>query len=463
MQHLDDGILQAWLDRERSGLSEAEGRALAEHLEGCPECAARADELEDLTRRTAGLLAGRARDEPLPAYREVVGRARTLRGAGRGRRWTVSAWAASIAVALGAGWMGNELYRGGTAPLVTAPRDAVEVEVARPSMDAGADEQRGRRAESGREDRQGAGVEARETVVANEAAAAPANRPPEPPAAASSPDAPTSGTATEPVPPASAPAADAPASVASAAPQAAAEATPDTTRAPVVHGRVVDAQTGQPIPAAQVYVADLDVGVLTLQDGSFRLPLLEEDVDEGPLTLTVQRIGYRPENREFSANPGDSVLLDFQIQEEALQLDEIIVTGTPAGTQRRALGNSVARLTVNAVSAEDPALLGADGWTGATADHAASILGSPPRSVDGLEVIRYEVGEVAGVDAVRVRQVLGPDAVLTMIQSNRLWTLVGEAAPDGLSVALRQHEGVTIVGVAPVPLDSLDALLAQVR
>ena len=41
---------------------------------------------------------------------------------------------------------------------------------------------------------------------------------------------------------------------------------------------------------------------------------------------------------------GASVVQDFTIEQEALALDEIIVTGTPGGTQRRAIGNSVERV-----------------------------------------------------------------------------------------------------------------------
>jgi TonB-linked SusC/RagA family outer membrane protein len=43
-------------------------------------------------------------------------------------------------------------------------------------------------------------------------------------------------------------------------------------------------------------------------------------------------------------------VLDFRITEEALQLDEVIVTGTPGGTARRAIGNAVSTVSVAEVT-----------------------------------------------------------------------------------------------------------------
>src|SRR6185436_12926139 len=46
---------------------------------------------------------------------------------------------------------------------------------------------------------------------------------------------------------------------------------------------------------------------------------------------------------------GATVVQDFSMAEEALGLDEIIVTGTPGGTQRRAIGNTVSSVSVSEV------------------------------------------------------------------------------------------------------------------
>ena len=104
-----------------------------------------------------------------------------------------------------------------------------------------------------------------------------------------------------------------------------------------IAGRVVDAQSGQTVPAAQVFIAALDIGVLTQQNGGYLLL----NVPAGTHTVTVQRIGYSEATQDVSVTTGQTTVVDFRIAEEALQLDEVVVTGTAGGTQRRALGNSV--------------------------------------------------------------------------------------------------------------------------
>ena len=56
MQHLDEGVLQAWLDAERGGLGAAEIAAVEAHLATCDVCAARVSETEQVTRRARSLL-----------------------------------------------------------------------------------------------------------------------------------------------------------------------------------------------------------------------------------------------------------------------------------------------------------------------------------------------------------------------------------------------------------------------
>jgi TonB-linked SusC/RagA family outer membrane protein len=104
-----------------------------------------------------------------------------------------------------------------------------------------------------------------------------------------------------------------------------------------IAGRVVDSQTGQAVPAAQVFIADLDLGVLSQQNGSYLLA----NVPAGARTVTVQRIGYAQATQNVTVAAGQTAVLDFRITEEALSLDEIVVTGTAGGSARRALGNSV--------------------------------------------------------------------------------------------------------------------------
>jgi hypothetical protein len=95
----------------------------------------------------------------------------------------------------------------------------------------------------------------------------------------------------------------------------------------VINGSVTDANSGRPVPSAQVYIEALRIGALTRQNGSYVLL----DVPPGTHTVAVERIGYRGASAEVIPESGETATLDFRVAEEALQLDEVIVTaiGSP--------------------------------------------------------------------------------------------------------------------------------------
>ena len=113
-----------------------------------------------------------------------------------------------------------------------------------------------------------------------------------------------------------------------------------------ITGRVLDQQTGAPMAAVQVFVAGSGIGALSQQNGRYLLL----NVPAGTYTLTAQRIGYRQATAEVTVAAGETVVRDFALSEEALGLDEIIVTGTPGGTQRRAIGNAVTSVSAAEVT-----------------------------------------------------------------------------------------------------------------
>lgn len=117
-----------------------------------------------------------------------------------------------------------------------------------------------------------------------------------------------------------------------------------------IAGQITSAQGGQPLSAAQVYISDLDIGVLTQANGRYILL----NVPAGTHTLTAERIGYRVSRVQVEVSPGQTVVRDFVLADEALQLDEVIVTGTAGGSQRRAIGNVVDALDIGQIAARAP-------------------------------------------------------------------------------------------------------------
>lgn len=124
MSHVDEGHLHAWLDGALDHYPPDEAEAVRQHMATCERCAARLEEARALRAESRGILAGADPGPgPLPELEEMRAEARR-RGQDRGRRSSLRrlAWAASVVLALGAGWMANEVARPGglTSPPVPA-------------------------------------------------------------------------------------------------------------------------------------------------------------------------------------------------------------------------------------------------------------------------------------------------------------------------------------------------------
>ncbi|MQA92639.1 MAG: TonB-dependent receptor [Gemmatimonas sp.] len=117
-----------------------------------------------------------------------------------------------------------------------------------------------------------------------------------------------------------------------------------------VTGSVIDARTLQPVGSAQVFNSELGIGVLTRDDGRFLLA----DVPAGTHTFSVQLIGFREASQQVTVAAGETVTVNFELAEDALALDAVVVTGTAGGTRQRAVGNVVGRVDAAAITAVSP-------------------------------------------------------------------------------------------------------------
>ncbi|MBW3552658.1 MAG: zf-HC2 domain-containing protein [Gemmatimonadetes bacterium] len=111
MPHVDEGTLHALLDGALRAMDPEQAEAVEAHLESCAECRALAAEAAALRGR-AGEVLSVLEPDVAPDFEEVLVRAGTA-GAVRGRtglarqaRWTRGlAWAATIVIALGTGYL----------------------------------------------------------------------------------------------------------------------------------------------------------------------------------------------------------------------------------------------------------------------------------------------------------------------------------------------------------------------
>ncbi len=137
MTHLDDGQLHAYLDGELA----AERPTLERHLAGCAECRERLEAARRLRERSGAVLrsSGPA-DAPAPPFEEVLRRARGRERRPRTPARVMLAWAASLAVAVTAGWYARGLLsaRGAPAAAELARAHAVEARPPAPAQVAAA-------------------------------------------------------------------------------------------------------------------------------------------------------------------------------------------------------------------------------------------------------------------------------------------------------------------------------------
>jgi hypothetical protein len=107
MSHVDDGALHAYLDGALDTLPGAEADRIRMHLETCEACRDRLDEERSLRAEASLVLAGASPAVgEIPPFEELVREAKA-RGEPRraGGRIRHLAWAASLVIGLGSGWM----------------------------------------------------------------------------------------------------------------------------------------------------------------------------------------------------------------------------------------------------------------------------------------------------------------------------------------------------------------------
>jgi len=91
-----------------------------------------------------------------------------------------------------------------------------------------------------------------------------------------------------------------------------------------IQGRVTDSRTGAPIPAAQVSVEGTTLGNITNDDGYYFI----NEVPAGLHNVRAQSIGFRPVVvREQRVLAGQTLTLNFQLEQSAVELEALVVTG----------------------------------------------------------------------------------------------------------------------------------------
>lgn len=107
-----------------------------------------------------------------------------------------------------------------------------------------------------------------------------------------------------------------------------------------LEGQVIDSETDEPLPGVGILINELERGTSTDTEGNFTLT----DLEAGSYQVEVSFVGYQAETHDVTISDNEITTLNISLESGLLQLDELVVTGPAAGTERRALGNTVASI-----------------------------------------------------------------------------------------------------------------------
>ena len=216
-------------------------------------------------------------------------------------------------------------------------------------------------------------------------------------------------------------------------------------------GQVRDASSQRPLEAVQVFIQGTSVGALTNAAGRFLLL----NVPAGEQEVTAEIVGYRVTRRTIVVEAGEAVTLDFNLEQTAIQLDQIVVTGAGVATERKKLGNTIASIDASAlenapitdfsqmIAGREPGVvaLPSSGYTGEGAririrgSSSLSQLNEPIVFIDGIRVDNGAVNIGAGGQGSASRlDDIPPESIerVEILKGAAAATLYGTEASNGV-------------------------------
>jgi TonB-linked SusC/RagA family outer membrane protein len=116
-----------------------------------------------------------------------------------------------------------------------------------------------------------------------------------------------------------------------------------------VTGRVTDAATGQPVPAAQVSIVGTNIGSVSNDQGQYTI----RGAPARAVTVRVLRVGYSEQTQPVTVTAGAPVALNFTLRQVSVNLAAVVTTAT--GQERRVeVGNAVSTVDAARVVEQSP-------------------------------------------------------------------------------------------------------------
>ncbi|MBO7133145.1 MAG: TonB-dependent receptor [Bacteroidales bacterium] len=97
-----------------------------------------------------------------------------------------------------------------------------------------------------------------------------------------------------------------------------------------IFGHVVDKKTGEHLPYINIMVKGTSIGTATDATGHFHL----NNLPTGKLTIIAQSIGYMSQEKIVDVEKGKMIELNFEIEEDAIMLNDVVVSANKNQTNR---------------------------------------------------------------------------------------------------------------------------------
>lgn len=98
-----------------------------------------------------------------------------------------------------------------------------------------------------------------------------------------------------------------------------------------IFGHVVNKNTEEHIPYISIIVKGTSVATVTDASGHYFL----NDLPEGIYTIVAQSVGYVPQSKEVELIKGKTVELDFELAEDAVLLNDVVISANKNETSRK--------------------------------------------------------------------------------------------------------------------------------
>jgi TonB-linked SusC/RagA family outer membrane protein len=104
-----------------------------------------------------------------------------------------------------------------------------------------------------------------------------------------------------------------------------------------VEGVVTEAASSRPLAGVQVSIVGTTLGAVTSSTGAFRITGVPAQV----VNLRARLLGFGPVTKQVTVVAGQTLTVNFPLQISALQLEQVVVTGTGQAMEVKRLGNTV--------------------------------------------------------------------------------------------------------------------------